>query len=133
MIARRWLAPLLLVAAPLIASSSCGGATTPTAASTKPMSPAEGAGDYNPQNGSEAAGLPTAPIASGAPSASAGAVEASDCPPKCADDGGWIGCGVKKSRGKGCATCAAPKCKNKGTPDEGWYDCTGVLIVPHDC
>ena len=39
---------------------------------------------------------------------------------------------MKKPRGSKCKGCT-PKCKKKGTVDEGWYDCAGVLIVQAEC
>ncbi len=111
------------------AMQACGGGAT-TAAATKPMSPAEGAADYkeNPMGPAE---RPPVPHPSGEPSAS-GAPAGLDCPPKCGPDGAWIGCGLKKPRGTKCDGCN-PKCKAKGSADEGWYDCTGVLIVLRQC
>ena len=93
------------------------------------MSPAEGAADYKYSPGGPHE-RPVVPSPSGEPSSGpAGVVH---CPPTCNADGSWSGCGLKKSRGEACQGCS-PKCKGKGSADEGWYDCNGVLIVQRQC
>ena len=127
---------LLCVSIALAPLLACG--TVPkriNAGATQPQSPADGAGDDqihpNENLGKEAvsAAPTTGPEAPQATSSAAAAQP--DCPPRCAD-GGWIGCGLKKPRGTACTGCT-PKCKRKGTVDEGWYDCAGVLIVQSSC
>lgn len=118
--------------APVLASFACGNAQNVGAQATKPDSPATGAKDDDVTPGGE----PTSNDATGLPpsqgASSAAAPVAIDCPPKCTGDDVWVGCGLKKPRGTKCAGCK-PKCKQKGTVDEGWYDCAGVLIVQAEC
>lgn len=111
------------------ALAACAGENRVSASATKPMSPAEGAADYK-HSPAGPAEKPVVPAPSGEPGVKA--PEIVECPPKCNADGSWSGCGLKKSRGSQCQGCA-PKCKGKGTPDEGWYDCNGVLIVQRPC
>lgn len=98
---------------------------TANTAATKPMSPANGAADYK-----DSPGGPHEPAV--VPSGSGEPNSPSDCPPKCSEEGSWIGCGLKKPRGTGCKGCT-PKCKGKGTTMEGWYDCNGVMIAERKC
>jgi hypothetical protein len=116
--------------APLLA---CGGAQNVGAQATKPDSPATGAKDYDVTPGGEPTGTDATglPPTAGSTTGSAAAA-APDCPPKCTGDNVWVGCGLKKPRGSKCSGCT-PKCKQKGTVDEGWYDCAGVLIVLGEC
>jgi len=126
------IAAVLLALGPLLVQACSGQQATPTAAGTKPMSPAEGAADYkdNPMGPHE---RPPVPTTGGEPTASAPSPgEDPACPPKCSPDGSWVGCGLKKPRGTKCMGCT-PKCKAKGSADEGWYDCTGVLIILRPC
>ncbi len=103
-----------------------------SAAATKPMSPADGAGDHKSSPGGENL-KPVVPESSNDPGATGGSSPAAaDCPPKCNSDGAWSGCGLTKPRGGACQGCT-PKCKGKGTKDEGWYDCSGVLIAQRAC
>ena len=121
-----------LVLTPLLA---CGGSGQNVGAqATKPASPADGAKDYDVTPGGEPTGTDATglPPPEGAGSSSAASPVAIDCPPKCTGDNVWVGCGLKKPRGSKCAGCT-PKCKRKGTVDEGWYDCAGVLIVQANC
>lgn len=113
----------------LVPFSACTKKEQVSAAATKPLSPAEGAKDYDVNPGGPFE-KPIIPSPSGEPSA--GPTEVADCPPTCGANGAWIGCGLKKARGSKCEGCT-PKCKAKGTPDEGWYDCAGVLIVQRAC
>lgn len=115
----------LLALAPLASIGACSGSNAVSAAATKPTGPANGAADYKDSPGGPAT-PPVVPTASGEPGS------ASDCPPKCGDDGAWIGCGLKKPRGTGCKGCT-PKCKGKGTSMEGWFDCNGVMIAERKC
>lgn len=120
---------LVVSLAPLgaaLAVSACSG-NRATAAQTRPSGPADGAADYKYSPGGPHE-RPLIPSPSGEPTAG----EIADCPPRCNADGSWGGCGLKKSRGSDCQGCA-PKCKAKSTPDEGWYDCNGVLIVQRQC
>ncbi|MBI2394482.1 MAG: hypothetical protein HYV09_33235 [Deltaproteobacteria bacterium] len=121
---------VVVVLAPLALTFACTSTPRGSAAATRPTSPADGAADYkyNPGGPHE---KPIVPVPSGEPTAPAG-VEITDCPPKCNPDGSWSGCGLKKPRGAACQGCT-PKCKGKGTPDEGWYDCNGVLIAQRRC
>lgn len=126
----RLVAVISLALGPAIA---CGASQQVGAQATKPDSPAGGAKDYDVTPG----GTPTQSDATGLPppdSSSSAAAEpvAPDCPPKCTGDDVWVGCGLKKPRGSKCSGCT-PKCKRKGTVDEGWYDCAGVLIVQAKC
>lgn len=98
-----------------------------TTAVTKPMSPADGAKDY--ENGTSPHGPPVVPSGSDKGEQTPGKPA---CPPQCTPAGAWVGCGLPKPRNSNCTGCT-PKCKSKGTPDEGWYDCSGVLIVAHAC
>lgn len=127
--AMRSLFAVLISLAPLalLSVSACNNGTRASAAATKPQSPAEGAADYKYSPGGPHE-KPIIPAPSGEPTAG----EITDCPPKCNPEGAWIGCGLKKPRGSQCQGCT-PKCKGKGTPDEGWYDCNGVLIVQRQC
>ena len=59
-------------------------------------------------------------------------IKESDCPPRCSESGAWVGCGLEKPRGKGCGGCV-PRCKSKGSAEEGWYDCSGVFIATAKC
>ena len=121
----------LVALAPVLA---CGGQNV-GAQATKPQSPAEGSKDYDVTPGGEPTGVDATglPPTEGAPGSSSAAPQvAPDCPPKCTGDNVWVGCGLKKPRGTKCAGCT-PKCKRKGTVDEGWYDCAGVLIVQGNC
>jgi hypothetical protein len=120
----RTLFALVLALAPLASIGACTGSNAATAAATKPTSPANGAGDYNASPGGPHES-PVIPTASGEPNASG------DCPPKCSDDGSWTGCGLKKPRGSNCKGCA-PKCK-KTAKEEGWYDCSGMMIAERKC
>ena len=95
------------------------------------MSPAEGAADYK-DNPMGPATAPVVPTTGGEPNAPGSAATEPVCPPKCGADASWIGCGLPKPRGTQCTGCT-PKCKAKGTADEGWYDCSGILIVRHPC
>lgn len=125
----RTLVALLLVALPLASAGACSGNNRMSAAATKPMGPANGAGDYKDNPGGPH-GHAVVPVASGEPNAPGSAIE--HCPPSCNADGSWTGCGLKKPRGNGCKGCE-PKCKGKSTIDEGWYDCNGVLIAARNC
>ncbi|GAC1353068.1 MAG: hypothetical protein NVSMB1_22510 [Polyangiales bacterium] len=95
------------------------------------MSPADGAGDYNKEPGEAP---PTTGTESLPPpeSANRASKKEADCPPRCGTDGAWSGCGLNKAHGSKCEGCT-PKCKRKETADEGWYDCSGVLIVLARC
>jgi hypothetical protein len=102
------------------------------AAVTKPMGPAEGAKDYEENPGGP---LQKPPIPVGGkqePKSTGPSPEVEQCPPTCSPQGGWIGCGLTKIRGSKCEGCT-PKCKGKGSADEGWYDCAGVLIIARAC
>jgi len=128
----RSLLALVVTLAPLgagFATGACAGRSEVSAAATKPMSPAEGAADYKDSPGGPHM-KPVIPSPSGEPSA--GPAEVANCPPKCNADGTWYGCGLKKPRGSACQGCT-PTCKAKGTADEGWYDCSGVLIAQRKC
>lgn len=120
---------LLLAIAPLASIGACTGSNVATAAATKPTSPANGAGDYKESPGGPVA-PPVVPTASGEPT-SAPTVAESDCPPKCGDEGAWTGCGLKKPRGSNCKGCT-PKCK-KTAKEEGWFDCSGMMIAERNC
>lgn len=124
---QRVIRTLVLLLASVASLTSCGGASRVNAGATKPMSPAEGAGDYKHSPGGPHE-TPIIPTPGGEPNAG----EVTDCPPKCNAAGAWIGCGLKKPRGSACEGCT-PTCKGKGTADEGWYDCTGMLIVQRKC
>ncbi|MGZ6066650.1 MAG: hypothetical protein ACXWVM_29900 [Polyangiales bacterium] len=108
-----------------------------SAETTKPMGPADGAADYKQNSMGPPLDKPIVPVPSGEPTKppkEPGGPEPTvvECPPTCSPQGGWIGCGLTKIRGSKCQGCT-PKCKGKGTPDEGWYDCAGVLIVNRPC
>jgi hypothetical protein len=118
-----------LALAPLLA---CGAGQNVGAQGTKPDSPATGAKDYDVTPGGEPTGTDATGLPPSEGSSTAAAATPPDCPPKCTGDNVWVGCGLKKPRGSKCAGCT-PKCKKKGTVDEGWYDCTGVLIVQANC
>jgi hypothetical protein len=122
----RWMLAAIVAVAPLGAASGCGHSRL-SAAATKPMSPAEGAGDYKQSPGGPLE-KPVVPRPSGEPSAG----EITACPPRCNADGSWAGCGLKRPRGEGCQGCT-PRCLGKGSSDVGWYDCNGALIVPRRC
>ena len=129
----RILRTCLVAAVVLVPLWACGASQNVGAQATKPESPADGAKDYDVTPGGE----PTSVDSSGLPptegsTTGSAAAKALDCPPKCTGDGVWVGCGLKKPRGSKCQGCT-PKCKQKGTVDEGWYDCAGVLIVQGEC
>ena len=130
----RVLLAVVLALVPCVSIGACGPQPERVnAAATKPTSPANGAADYNYSPGGPAV-APTPPTVGTEPP-SGGTVTgppAEDCPPKCSEDGSWTGCGLKKPRGAGCKGCT-PKCKGKGTVDEGWYDCNGVMIAQRKC
>jgi hypothetical protein len=128
-LAARAFAVVTFVAAGAVLLAGCPRRNEATAGATRPMGPAEGASDYkySPGGPHEPAAVPQA---SGEPEADA--PPASDCPPKCGSDGAWTGCGLNKPRGANCQNCV-PKCKGKGTKDEGWYDCAGMLIAQRAC
>lgn len=115
---------IVLAALPLAIAPACSSNRV-NAAATKPTSPANGAADYKDNPGGPIA-PPVVPKASGEP------VAEDDCPPRCGDEGAWVGCGLKKPRGSNCKGCT-PKCKSKGSIDEGWYDCNGVMIAQRKC
>jgi len=128
----RLLLALLLAAVPLAAMPACGHTDRANAAATKPTGPANGAADYQYAPGGPHT-APTPPTVGTEPGATtAEPAPSSDCPPSCSPDGSWIGCGLSKPRGSGCKGCT-PKCKGKGTADEGWYDCNGVMIAQRKC
>jgi hypothetical protein len=128
----RVLLALCLVVAPLAAIGACGPhPERVNAAATKPTSPANGAADYKDSPGGPAV-APTPPTVGTEPVPPTPVATPDDCPPKCSDDGSWIGCGLKKPRGTACKGCT-PKCKGKGTLNEGWYDCNGVMIAERKC
>lgn len=113
-----------LAVLPFASAFACVSSDRVNAAATKPTSPANGAADYKDSPGGPhvAPGVPN-PNPGAEPN---GAVD-DQCPPKCAPDGSWKACGLKKPRGSGCTGCT-PKCKG-----DGWYDCSGVLIVAAKC
>jgi hypothetical protein len=115
------------IGAAVLAMSACARNQV-SAAASKPLSPAEGTADYKYSPGGPHE-RPTVPSPTGKEPTTG---EVSDCPPRCNADGSWSGCGLKKSRGSDCQGCT-PTCKAKDTPDEGWYDCSGMLIVPRKC
>jgi hypothetical protein len=128
----RFVCALALVSACFGAAVACTKQNRETpAAVTKPMGPAEGAKDYE-QNPAGPLQKPIVPIGSSEPKNAGGSPEVEQCPPTCSPQGGWIGCGLTKIRGSKCEGCT-PKCKGKGSPDEGWYDCAGVLIIARPC
>ncbi len=122
-------APLVVALFGFSTALACGAhqSISQTTAATKPMSPADGAKDYEKGGGPHEP--PVMPTASGEKPTSPGKP---DCPPQCTPAGAWVGCGLPKPRNSNCTGCT-PKCKSKGTPDEGWYDCSGVLIVARAC
>jgi hypothetical protein len=120
----------IVVSAPLFAMVACHQ-NTATASATRPLSPAEGAKDYDRTPGGPFV-RPAVPEASGEPGAQGEPPPRQDCPPKCTPSGAWTGCGLAKLRGSGCVGCT-PRCKGKGTAEEGWYDCNGVLIIQRPC
>jgi hypothetical protein len=125
----RILLALCLAVVPLASIGACGHTDRVNAAASKPMSPANGAADYDKSPGGPAT-APTPPtVGTGVEPI---AQPSDDCPPRCADDGSWMGCGLKKPRGTGCKGCT-PKCKGKDSADEGWYDCNGVMIAQRKC
>ncbi len=128
----RILVALALAILPLASVGACVGTDRVNAAASKPTSPANGAGDYkdNPGGPHVAPTVPT--VTPGAEPTTAAAATEDECPPRCSEDGSWIGCGLKKPRGTGCKGCT-PKCKGKGTATEGWYDCNGVMIAERKC
>lgn len=111
-----------------LAIAACSQPISKTTAATKPMSPADGTKDY--ENGTSPHGPPVVPSASD--TGEKGAPGKVSCPPQCTPQGAWVGCGLPKPRNTNCTGCT-PKCKSKSTPDEGWYDCSGVLIVARAC
>lgn len=128
----RVLFALCLGILPLASTFACGHTDRVNAAATKPTGPANGAADYKDSPGGPHT-APTPPTVGTEPAgAPAEATATDDCPPKCNDDGSWSGCGLKKPRGTNCKGCV-PKCKSKGTVDEGWYDCNGVMIAQRKC
>ncbi len=130
----RLLVALCLVVVPLASIGACHHvphSERASAGATKPTGPAEGAGDYWNNPGGPAT-APQPPVTGDPRAEPTETPPGEDCPPKCSADGSWIGCGLKKPRGTGCTGCV-PKCKGKGTSDEGWYDCNGVLIAQRKC
>jgi len=98
-----------------------------TTSVTKPMSPADGAKDYDVDRGGPSL-RPVVPSGGAEPESSR-----VDCPPQCdADTGMWEGCGLKRPTGSKCQGCT-PRCRGKSTESVGWYDCSGVLIVARRC
>jgi hypothetical protein len=120
-----------LAPATLAIASACGPSSPAGMQATKPLSPADGAKDY--AGDPPGPDTPT-PIGSGpGVGARAGSTEQpTGCPPRCGADGAWRGCGLRAPRAGACAGCA-PRCLGKGTGDEGWYDCSGILIVRGAC
>lgn len=128
----RTLVALALAILPLASAGACVGTDRVNAAASKPTSPANGAADYqyNPGGPHVAPTVPT--VGPGTEPTTAAAAVEDECPPRCSEDGSWIGCGLKKPRGSACKGCT-PKCKGKGTANEGWYDCNGVMIAERKC
>lgn len=124
----RFVCALALVSVPVAVVACTKQNREQPAAVSKPMSPAEGAKDYD-QNPGGPLQKPIVPAGSAEPNSSPPVAE---CPPTCSPQGGWIGCGLTKIRGSKCEGCV-PKCKAKGSADEGWYDCSGVLIIARPC
>lgn len=120
-----------LLPAGVAVASACGPSSPVGAHATKPLSPADGAKDY--AGDPPGPDTPT-PIGSGpGVGARPGSTEQpTGCPPRCGADGSWRGCGLRSPRAGSCAACT-PTCSGKGTGDEGWYDCSGILIVRGAC
>jgi hypothetical protein len=125
----RFLSACLLLVSGSIATFGAGCEASRSATSvTKPMSPADGAKDYDVDPGGPSQRPP-------GPNGGKAEPEATrvDCPPTCDKDTGmWEGCGLLKPTGGKCQGCE-PRCRGKGTESEGWYDCSGVQIVARRC
>lgn len=125
------LASLLFGLTAVLSLSTCSPSAPAGMQATKPMSPADGAKDYDqtPPGPAYPEPLETGQSAGGRP----GSTEQSTaCPPRCGVDGAWRGCGLKSPRGGPCPGCT-PTCTHKRMPEEGWYDCAGALIVRAVC
>jgi hypothetical protein len=116
------LVALLGACAVVACSPKAAGNSTPPTAGTGTTSPPSTGGEGTSGGG-------TTPDGTGSASPE---IKESDCPPRCSESGAWVGCGLEKPRGKDCGGCV-PRCKSKGTPEEGWYDCSGVFIATAKC